>query len=135
MDASVPDSAEALATITKILAETPDALFAVLVGSRADGSAASEGSDWDIAIQWRHGAALERVGKHELLRHRLANALALPDGQVDLIDLANARLAMKALVAEEGKLLLANDMRAWMKFLTRTWRELEDFYWERTHAA
>lgn len=58
------DSSNALETIANILAETPDALFSVLVGSRADGSATNEGSDLDIAIQWRHGAARERVGKH-----------------------------------------------------------------------
>lgn len=116
------------------LSNTPEVLFAVLVGSRADGSA-TDRSDWDIAVQWRHGDACERIARHELLRRQLADILEVPDDQVDLIDLARARLAMCALVAEEGKLLAANDELAWARFLTRTWREIEDYYWERAHAA
>lgn len=117
-----------------MLTDTPEALFAVLVGSRANGSATDK-SDWDIAIQWQYGDALERIARHELMRHRLARILEVSDDQIDLIDLSDARLAMRALVAEEGCLLVANDELAWTKFLTRTWRELEDFYWKRTHAA
>ena len=40
--------------LQNLLAETPGILFAVLVGSRANGSA-TQGSDWDIAIQWQFG--------------------------------------------------------------------------------
>ena len=123
-----------IAELQQVLADTPEVLFAVLVGSRTNGSAA-EKSDWDIAIQWQYGDALERISKHELMRHRLARILEAPDDQIDLIDLSNARLAMRALVAEDGSLLVVNDELAWAKFLMRTWRELEDFYWERTHAA
>ena len=120
--------------LQNLLAETPGILFAVLVGSRANGNA-TPNSDWDIAIQWQFGDARERVVRHELMRHRLACELGVTDEQIDLIDLSNSQLAMRALVAEEGRLLLVNDERAWTKFLTRTWRELEDFYWERAHAA
>ncbi len=125
---------ERMLKVIEVLAATPEVLFAVLVGSRANGSA-TEKSDWDIALQWQYGDALERIAKHELMRHRLARILETPDDQIDLIDLSNAQLAMRALVAEEGYLLVVNDDLAWTKFLTRTWRELEDFYWERTHAA
>jgi predicted nucleotidyltransferase len=123
-----------IAELRLVLTDTPEVLFAVLVGSRANGSA-TENSDWDIAIQWQYGDALERIARHELMRHRLARILEAPDEPIDLIDLSNARLAMRALVAEEGFLLVVNDELAWAKFLTRTWRELEDFYWERAHAA
>jgi hypothetical protein len=41
---------------------------------------------------------------------------------------------MKALVAEEGYLLALNKELSWVKFLTRTWRELEDYYWDKEHA-
>ncbi len=125
---------EQMLKVLQVLADTPEVLFAVLVGSRANGSA-TENSDWDIALQWQYGDALERIAKHELMRHRLAHILEAPDDKIDLIDLSNARLAMRALVAEEGSLLVVNDELAWAKFLTRTWRELEDFYWDRTHAA
>jgi predicted nucleotidyltransferase len=120
--------------IRRIVADTPQALFAVLVGSRAQGRT-TESSDWDIAILWQQEEAMQRIIRHETLRHRLAACLEVPDKQIDLIDLANARLAMKALVVEEGVLLHANDELAWAKFMVRTWRELEDFYWERAHAA
>lgn len=123
-----------IAELQKVLNETPEVLFAVLVGSRANGSA-TEKSDWDIAVQWKFGDARERIAKHELMRHRLARIFEVQDEQIDLIDLSNALLAMKALVAEEGTLLVVNNEQAWTKFLTRTWRELEDYYWERAHAA
>ena len=123
-----------IAGLRQTLIDTPEVLFAVLIGSRAHGSATDK-SDWDIAIQWQYGDALKRIVRHELMRHRLARILEAPDDQIDLIDLSNARLAMRALVAEEGSLLVVNDELAWEKYLARTWRELEDFYWERTHAA
>jgi hypothetical protein len=120
--------------LRKELAEAPELLFAVLVGSRADGSATGE-SDWDIALQWRCGDASNRIAWHESMRRRLAYIIQVPEDRLDLIDLSNARLAMRALVAEEGLLLAVNDELAWARFLVRTWRELEDFYWERAHAA
>lgn len=120
--------------LRKELAEAPELLFAVLVGSRADGSATGE-SDWDIALQWRYGDASNRIAWHESMRRRLAYIIQVPEDRLDLIDLSNARLAMRALVAEEGRLLAVNDELAWARFLVRTWRELEDFYWERAHAA
>ena len=123
-----------IAALRQALTAVPEILFAVLVGSRINGSA-TENSDWDIAVQWRYGDALARIGKHELMRRRLAGILHVAEEQIDLIDLSNAQLAMRVLVVEEGFLLVANDELAWAKYLTRTWRELEDFYWERAHAA
>jgi uncharacterized protein len=54
---------------------------------------------------------------------------------VDLIDLRRANLTMRASVAEEGLPIVVPDERAWNHFLQRTWRDLEDFYWDRRHAA
>lgn len=128
------DENKVISLLREELAGAPGLLFAVLVGSRADGSATGE-SDWDIALQWRYGDARDRIARHESMRRRLARILQVPEDRIDLIDLSNARLAMRALAAEEGCLLAANDELAWARFLTRTWRELEDFYWERAHAA
>lgn len=109
--------------------------FAVLVGSRANGRARPE-SDWDIALQWQAGNdCLSDLGALEVLRRQIAAALGVGEQSVDLIDLARAGLAMRAAVAEEGVVLFGEDSLAWARFLTRTWRELEDFYWERSHAA
>lgn len=53
-----------LEALQHVLAIEPDLEFAVLVGSRANGSA-SESSDWDIDLRWREGlepfAALQRT--------------------------------------------------------------------------
>lgn len=109
--------------------------FAVLVGSRADGTERGD-SDWDIALFWREGLPwLERVAKTETLRRELAKALGENESRIDLIDLANTNLAMRAVVAEEGVPLIGEERPAWARFLRRTWRELEDFYWEKEHAA
>ena len=109
--------------------------FAVLVGSRALGEARLD-SDWDIALGWTPGMDwLERVARTETLRRALADALGEPEWRIDLIDLANSNLAMRAAVVEEGVPIWGEDNAAWARFLRRTWRELEDHYWERGHAA
>lgn len=109
--------------------------FSVLVGSRATGKA-HEDSDWDIALQWNHQLDwLTAVSRTEVLRRQLAEVLRVGEQTVDLIDLRRANLAMRAAVAEEGQPLTGQDGLVWMHFLRRTWRDLEDFYWERQHAA
>jgi predicted nucleotidyltransferase len=124
----------AIAELQQVLVCIPGLLFAVLAGSRAEGSE-TEQSDWDIAVQWQHCDALVRIGKHEDLRRALAKKLNLTEEKIDLIDLKNTNLTMKALVTEEGYLLVANDELSWAKFLGKTWRELEDYYWDKEHAA
>lgn len=128
-------SGEPLNKLINLLAAVPGLEFAVLVGSRADHRARPD-SDWDIALQWcRATPWMQTVGDQETLRRHIAEILGTsPDG-IDLIDLARANLAMRANVAENGRVLRGEDTLAWAHFLTRTWRELEDFYWERSHAS
>lgn len=109
--------------------------FAVLVGSRATHTA-REGSDWDIALQWAPQMDWMAVlAGTEALRRKLAQTLGVAESDVDLIELRRANLAMRASVAEEGLPLAGEDSLAWAHFLRRTWRELEDFYWDKQHAA
>ena len=125
----------AMDRLAQALAETSGVAFAALIGSRADHTA-RESSDWDIAVCWESGGdPFARLGQHEALRHRLAQCLEIQDEKIDLIDLSSARLAMKAVVAEEGTILHMKDELAWAYFQTSTWRELEDYYWDRAHAA
>ena len=129
----------AMDRLAQALAETPAVAFAVLIGSRANHTA-NDGSDWDIAVFWKPAAAsadtaFARLGQHESLRRRLAQCLNVAAEKMDLIDLASAGLTMKAQVAEEGTILNLNDELAWAYFQTTTWRELEDHYWDRAHAA
>lgn len=109
-------------------------LFAVLVGSRANGKA-QPASDWDIALQWDHALPwLDVLGRTETLRRKLADTLQRPEHDVDLIELRRANLAMRAAAAEEGVVLCGENTLAWEQFLRRTWRELEDFYWDKNYA-
>ena len=120
--------------LASILQDEPQLEFAVLVGSRATGTAQPH-SDWDIALQWAYRTDwLATLGSTETLRHKLAAALVLSPADIDLIDLRRANLAMRASVAEEGLPLSGEDSLAWAHFLQRTWRELEDFYWDKQHA-
>jgi len=121
--------------IQHVLEMQPELELAVLVGSQANGQARSE-SDWDIAIQWkREMTMLDNLSNTETLRRELAAALKLTEDKVDLIDLPRAGLAMRALVAEEGISLKGEDSLAWNHFLGRVWRELEDYEWDKEHAA
>ena len=121
--------------LASILQDEPQLEFAVLVGSRATGTAQPH-SDWDIALRWAYGTDwLATLGSTETLRHKLAAATGLSPAKIDLIDLRRANLAMRASVAEEGLPLAGEDSLAWTRFLQRTWRDLEDFYWDKQHAA
>lgn len=52
-----------------------------------------------------------------------------------MIEIPVARLAMRALIAEEGIVLKGEDSLAWNHFLTQIWCEMEDFYWRKRNAA
>lgn len=121
--------------IRTILELNPELELAILIGSRATGNAMLQ-SDWDIAIQWvRELSFFEQLAATEKLRKELSDIQAVPKQSFDLIDLPTARLAMRAVVAEEGVPLKGGDNIAWHHFLQRTWRELEEHYWEQTYAA
>ncbi len=70
-----------------------------------------------------------------MLRHKIAGATGIHPDKLDLIDIPTARLAMRAVIAEEGIALKGEDTLAWSHYLTRTWGELEDYYWRQNHAA
>jgi predicted nucleotidyltransferase len=109
--------------------------LALLIGSRASGQVRAE-SDWDFAIQWRKDIPwMDVLAKTETLRRELAHLLQIMPDQVDLVDLPSSRLAMRAVVAEEGVELKGDNTLPWSHFLLRTWGELEDFYWRKQHAA
>lgn len=109
--------------------------FAALVGSRATGQSRPD-SDWDIAIRWQRDlSAYRRLELTESLRLALARLLKVEPEQVDLIDLAVARLAMRALVAEQGLVLSGAESLPWLRFLQTTWAQVEDFDWRQRHAA
>lgn len=131
-------SGTSLNKLKDLLAVTAGLEFAVLVGSRAnvDTAGVRPDSDWDIALQWsRTTPWMQTVGDQEALRRRIAETLGVTLDRIDLIDLPRANLAMRANVAENGNVLMGENTLAWSHFLTRTWRELEDFYWEQSHAS
>lgn len=118
------------------LSDTHGLDFAVLIGSRANGQARPD-SDWDIAIQW-HDYSLDPLGyfsRNEELRQICAHAVNTDVVGIDVIDLHRAGLTIRAAVAEEGIPLKGEDDLPWMRFLTRTWRDLEHWYLEQEHAA
>lgn len=124
-----------LDVLMSALEDEPLLELAVLIGSRATGRFGPN-SDWDMAIQWERGVSLfDRLGRTESLRRRLATVLGVSEDAIDLIDLPASRLAMRAVVAEEGIPLKGKDGLPWQHFLKRTWRDLEDHYWEQTYAA
>ena len=124
-----------ISQLSDILSNQPELELAILIGSRATGTAHPD-SDWDIAIQWNRGIDfLQQLAATEQLRRTLAEVLGMSEQDVDLIDIPTARLAMRAVVAEEGVPLKGEDSLAWYRFLQRTWRELEEQYWEQTYAA
>jgi predicted nucleotidyltransferase len=124
-----------LTPLPAVLTSVNSLELAVIIGSRANGTARPD-SDWDIALQWSRSLTFtEQLAATEHLRNTLAKQLKMPPQSIDLIDLPTARLAMRAVVAEEGIPLKGGESLAWHRFLQRTWRELEEQYWEQLYAA
>lgn len=147
-----------LEALTMLLRSTPQLELAILVGSRAtdfkaqtlktintekshdatltNKPVANADSDWDIAIRWHKqidaSIILEQT---EALRQKIAQAIYSHADKIDLIDINSARLAMRAVIAEEGIALQGEESLAWSHFLTQTWAGLEDYYWRKQHAA
>lgn len=124
-----------LANIKDVLQTFPDIELSVLIGSQVHGSAMPE-SDWDIALRWKNN--IDRIfilQQTETLKQNIADAIHIHKDQIDFIDITQARLAMRAVIAEEGVILKGEDTLTWSHFLTQTWAELEDYYWRQNHAA
>ncbi len=122
-------------TLIKLFDATDQLELAVLIGSQAKGTATAN-SDWDIAIRWERSVdKYDQLVKTEVLRKKIANAINVHVDQIDIIDIANARLAMRSVIAEEGIVLKGENTLIWTHFLTHTWAELEDYYWRKSHAA
>lgn len=123
-----------ITAVCRALATEPHLEFAVLIGSRA-ANRHTINSDWDIALQWQKDMNwLMQLSRTETLRYNLANALALPANAIDLIDTPRASLAMRAEIAENVIALMGEDGLPWQQFLRRTWRELEEYYWQEIYA-
>ena len=118
-----------------LLQADPKLELAILVGSRAL-DAATHHSDWDIAVRWKKEiSGLARLEYSEALKQKISDGITIHQDKIDLIDMTTARLAMRAVIAEEGVMLKGDDTLAWSHFLTQTWGELEDYYWRKHHAA
>src|SRR5690606_32048282 len=92
-----------LTTLKNQLAGYPGLELLVLIGSQARDAATTE-SDWDFALRWAEDDTdfMANLARTEVLRAQLAQWLAVSVEQVDLVLLADAGLAMRAAVAEEG---------------------------------
>ncbi len=126
-----------LDTLRQGLLKIPQLELAILIGSQTSGKAHAN-SDWDIAIRWHRQpevSIITTLAQTETLRRTLAQLLKVTEDKIDLIDLTNARLTMRAVVAEEGIVLKGEESLAWHYFLQRTWRELEEYYWNQCYAA
>ena len=121
--------------LQKALENQSDLELAILVGSQVE-NRVHENSDWDIAIQWTRSLdMMENLAATETLRRYLGNILEVGEDKVDLINIPNAGLAMRALIAESGIPLKGEDCLSWNHLLGRTWRELENYEWEKQHAS
>jgi predicted nucleotidyltransferase len=123
--------------LRQCLSNIPQLELAVLIGSQVNGKALKE-SDWDIAIRWHRQPEVNIMtilAQTETLRRTIAQLLEVKEDKIDLIDLTTTRLTMRAVVVEEGLVLKGEETLAWHYFLQRTWRELEEYYWNQCYAA
>ncbi|WP_117316662.1 nucleotidyltransferase domain-containing protein [Chromatocurvus halotolerans] len=135
-NANLSDDPAPLERLSGFLRDQPDVEFAVLVGSRADGSAIPC-SDWDIALQLqrKENTYMGELARMETLRHEAATLLDTDPDRVDLISAPSAKLAMRDLIANHGIVLTDSTSLPWLHFLQRTWRDLEDYYWDDLYGS
>lgn len=121
--------------LKQTLNENNDLELAILIGSRANSTASSE-SDWDIAIQWQRDLAeMSKLAQTEKLRNQISKTLKITDNKIDFIDIPAAGLAIRDEIANRGIILKGENTLALSHFLTRTWRQLEEYYWDKIYAA
>ena len=124
-----------IACLEQICQQNQNLELAFLVGSQATGKA-TDLSDWDIALQWVRGMDfIHQLAETETLRNQIAKSFEVTDSRVDLIDIPSSGLAMREQVANDGMILKGDNTLALSHFLNRTWRELEEFYWDKIYAA
>lgn len=126
-----------LDSLRQYLSNIPELELAVLIGSRATNKDHKH-SDWDIAVRWHQRDDIDIINllaRPETLRRALAQHLKLSIEKIDLIDFTNSGLTMRAVIAEEGIVLKGAESLAWHYFLQRTWRDLEDYYWDQCYAV
>ncbi|MES2662048.1 MAG: nucleotidyltransferase domain-containing protein [Pseudomonadota bacterium] len=120
--------------LKKLLQNYSNLEMAILVGSQTTENTHSE-SDWDIAIQWKRNTdVITELEKTETLREDIANLLNKPREKIDFIHIPDARLAMREVIANNGIVLKGRKELPWYHFLSRTWRELEEYDWKTRHV-
>lgn len=126
---------EKVSLISNLFENREDIQIAVLIGSQANGTS-TETSDWDLAILWSNTLDQWKQLSHtEQLRNSLSETLKTSVENIDIIDMCQAGLAMREVIANEGLLLKGDGKLVWHHFLLKTWRELEDAEWFNNHAA
>ena len=80
----------------------------------------------------RGAALLQRM---EILNQQIANAIEKHKDQIDCIDMASARLVMRAVIVKEGIILKGEDALVLIHYPSQTWDELKEFYWRKSNAA
>lgn len=122
------DSRQLEVTITSLVNEDPDALFAYIFGSQVKGTAHSE-SDVDVAVYFAGiddgpGGDAQAVEKQISLGLKLEQALRKP---VDVVVLNRASIDLRQNVLIDGRLLFCTDPRVHARFKLTQLRQYQDF--------
>ena len=109
--------------------------LAILIGSRINNTETSA-SDWDIALQWQRDLdEMSKLAYTEQLRKQLFETLGIPGNKIDFINIPGAGLAMSENIANQGIVSKGENTLALSHFLTKTWRQLEEYCWDKLYAA
>ena len=87
-------------------------------------------------MQWQRDLdEMSKLAYTEQLRKQLSEMLGIPDNKIDFINIPSAGLAMSENIANQGIILKGENTLALSHFLTKTWRQLEEYYWDKLYAA
>lgn len=98
--------------------DQPNAIIAVLHGSRATGHA-HDASDWDVAVLADHTLSPD---ERFALKRSFAAKLGVPEDKLDIADLRSDAPLLRYRVAMHGK-LLEGDPREFLAFRIRAWKQ------------
>ncbi len=87
-------------------------------------------------MQWQRDLdEMSKLAYTEQLRKQLFETLGIPGNKIDFINIPGAGLAMSENIANQGIVSKGENTLALSHFLTKTWRQLEEYCWDKLYAA
>ena len=122
-----------LSNLSSYFKSNPLVILAIIFGSQVTSKARYD-SDFDLALLIRQNNEYKRLGIKETIRNDISKVLGISTEKVDIVDIANAGLAITSTIVSQGKVLKGEGTLELSHFYIRTWALEEDFNMRLNHG-